>query len=148
CQGRAVCSVASHAVQCMNLDTTLQRVWYERAPIALFLLLTPLSLLFAVLAAARRFAYRSGLKRVVRLARPVLIVGNVSVGGTGKTPLVIWIAERLASRGLRVGIVTRGYGGRGTVWPRDVTPDSSPDEVGDEAVLLSCRTNAIVVAGP
>lgn len=132
----------------MSLDRTLQRVWYERAPFALFLLLSPLSLLFAALAALRRFAYRIGVFRSVRVACPVLIVGNVSVGGTGKTPLVIWVAERLASGGCKVGIVTRGYGGQGTAWPRDVAPDTSADEVGDEAVLLSMRTHAVVVAGP
>lgn len=132
----------------MSFDRTLQRVWYERAPFALFLLLIPLSWLFAALAATRRFAYRAGLFRAVRIGCPVLIVGNLSVGGTGKTPLVIWIAEWLATRGCRVGIVTRGYGGRATSWPRDVLPDSSADEVGDEAVLLSSRTRGIVVAGP
>jgi tetraacyldisaccharide 4'-kinase len=132
----------------MSLDRTLQRVWYERAPFVLFLVLIPLSLLFAAIAALRRCAFRMGLLRVVRVGCPVLIVGNVSVGGTGKTPLVIWIAEHLAALGCRVGIVTRGYGGRGTVWPQYVTPESPAGEVGDEAVLLACRTHAIVVAGP
>ncbi len=132
----------------MSLDRTLQRVWYERAPLALFLLLTPLSCLFAVIAAARRFAYRIGVLRAERVACPVLVVGNVSVGGTGKTPLVIWIAERLAASGRTVGIVTRGYGGRGTQWPKEVVANTAADEVGDEAVLLALRTGAVVVAGP
>jgi tetraacyldisaccharide 4'-kinase len=136
----------------VSADRILQRVWYERAPLALFLLLLPLSIVFGVLCAARRFLYRLRVLHTVRVARPVLVVGNVSVGGTGKTPLVIWLAEKLASRGCRVGIVTRGYGGRAAQWPQDVTQDASPGDVGDEAVLLALRTQAaagtIVVAGP
>jgi len=132
----------------VSADRTLQRVWYERAPFVLFLLLIPLSWLFAAIAGLRRAAYRAGWLRAVRIERPVLVVGNVSVGGTGKTPLVIWIADYLASRGCKVGIVTRGYGGRSETWPRDVSRESSAEEVGDEAVLLAARTNAVVVAGP
>lgn len=126
----------------------MQRVWYERRPFALFLLLMPLSLLFALLAMLRRALYRVGALRAVKVARPVLVIGNVSVGGTGKTPLVIWLAERIANRGYRVGIVTRGYGGTADQWPQDVAPDSATEQVGDEAVLLATRTSAIVVAGP
>jgi tetraacyldisaccharide 4'-kinase len=132
----------------MSADRTLQRIWYERAPFVLFLLLVPLSVLFGVVAGLRRAAYRAGLLRPVRIERPVLVIGNVSVGGTGKTPLVIWIADYLASRGCKVGIVTRGYGGRAETWPRDVSRESSTEEVGDEAVLLASRTSAVVVAGP
>ncbi len=132
----------------MSLDRTLQRVWYERAPWPLFAVLVPLSLLFALLAALRRAAFRVGLLRSVRLPRPVVVVGNISVGGTGKTPLVIWIAEYLRSRGCNVGIVTRGYGGDAESWPQDVTEATPPERVGDEAVLLAARTKAIVVAGP
>ena len=66
---------------------------------------------------------------------PVIVVGNVSVGGTGKTPFVIWLADQLKQRGRKVGIVTRGYRGKGTEWPRAVAADSDPEEVGDEPVL-------------
>jgi tetraacyldisaccharide 4'-kinase len=78
----------------------------------------------------------------------VIVVGNITVGGTGKTPMTIWLAERLRARGVQVGIVLRGYGGTSAQWPRDVTNETSADEVGDEAVLLARRTGAIVVAGP
>jgi tetraacyldisaccharide 4'-kinase len=132
----------------VSADRTLQRVWYERSPLPLFLLLTPLSLLFAVLSAGRRIGYRRGWLRSIRVSRPVLIVGNISVGGTGKTPLVVWIAQFLLSRGMRVGIVTRGYGGAESRWPQDVTSNSLAHTVGDEAVLLATRTSSIVVAGP
>lgn len=132
----------------MSLDRALQRVWYRRAPWPLFALLAPLSWVFAFLSSVRRTAYGAGLLRAVRVERPVVVVGNITVGGTGKTPLVIWMTEYLQSRGYQVGIVTRGYGGRGRAWPQDVTSQSASEEVGDEALLLALRTGAIVVADP
>jgi len=130
------------------MDTFLQRVWYERQARWFSLLLLPLSWLFGSIAAVRRTAFRRGWSQSFRLSRPVIVVGNITVGGTGKTPMTIWLAERLRSRGVQVGIVLRGYGGTSTQWPRDVTNETSADEVGDEAVLLAHRTGAIVVAGP
>src|ERR1043165_5806827 len=98
--------------------------------------------------AVRRTAYRRGWSQSFRVSRPVVVVGNITVGGTGKTPMTIWLAERLRARGVRVGIVLRGYGGTSAPWPRDVTSQTSPEEVGDEAVLLAIRTGALVVAAP
>jgi tetraacyldisaccharide 4'-kinase len=131
-----------------SADSFLQRVWYDRDAQWLSWLLLPLSWLFAVVVACRRAAYRGGLLARVRLARPVVVIGNITVGGTGKTPFAIWLAQLLQAKGVRVGIVLRGYGGNSSHWPRDVSSDSPPVEVGDEAVLLAGRTNAIVVAGP
>jgi tetraacyldisaccharide 4'-kinase len=131
-----------------SADSFLQRVWYDRHAQWLSLILLPLSWLFGALVACRRAAYRLGLLRRVRVGRPVVVIGNVTVGGTGKTPFTIWLATRLQAKGVRVGIVLRGYGGTSSHWPRDVSGDSAPDEVGDEAVLLARRTGAIVVAGP
>ena len=102
--------------------------------------------LVAALVALRRAAYRNGWFGSVRVSRPVVVVGNITVGGTGKTPMTIWLAEQLHARGLRVGIVLRGYGGESTHWPRDVTKETPSHEVGDEAVLLAQRTGALVVA--
>jgi tetraacyldisaccharide 4'-kinase len=130
------------------MDAFLQRVWYEGRSQWFSLLLLPLSWLFGALAAGRRTAYRRGWSQSFRVSRPVIVVGNITVGGTGKTPMTIWLAERLHSRGVRVGIVLRGYGGTSTQWPRDVTNETSAEEVGDEAVLLAQRTGAVVVAGP
>jgi tetraacyldisaccharide 4'-kinase len=130
------------------MDAFLQRVWYEGRSQWFSLLLLPLSWLFGAVAALRRIAYRRGWAQSIRVARPVIVVGNITVGGTGKTPMTIWLAERLQSRGVRVGIVLRGYGGTSTQWPRDVTNETSAEEVGDEAVLLARRTGALVVAGP
>lgn len=129
-------------------DSFMQRVWYDGHAPWLSLALLPLSWLFGLIVACRRAAYRIGALRRVRLARPVVVIGNVTVGGTGKTPFTIWLATQLLAKGVRVGIVLRGYGGNSAHWPRDVSSDSAPEEVGDEAVLLATRTSAIVVAGP
>ena len=82
-----------------------------------------------------------------RFPVPVVVIGNLTAGGTGKTPLVAWLASWLASQGYRPGIVLRGYGGRSRVWPRSVGAQDDPDAVGDEAVLLA-RRGWPVVAGP
>ena len=126
----------------------MQRVWYERHAPWFSLALLPLSWLFRLVVAARRIAYRIGLLSSIRVARPVVVIGNITVGGTGKTPFTIWLADQLQRKRKRVGIVLRGYGGQSDHWPRDVDQDSAPQEVGDEAVLLAKRTAAIVVAGP
>ena len=75
-------------------------------------LLAPLAWIYAAITGARRRAYASGVLRQRRLARPVVVVGNLTVGGTGKTPLAIWLACMLRGEELRVGIVSRGYGRR------------------------------------
>lgn len=121
-------------------------VWYGRNPVRW--VLWPVSLLYLALARLRRTAYARGWRQAVETAVPVIVVGNVSVGGTGKTPFVIWLAEQLKQRGRRVGIVTRGYRGKGRQWPQQVMADSDPYEVGDEPVLLARRTGCPVVAGP
>lgn len=132
----------------MSLDTTLQDLWYARRHRWLLPALLPLSLLFALLVRLRRALYRHGWLRTHRVGRPVIVVGNLTVGGTGKTPFVIWLARQLEARGTRVGIVLRGYGGAARDWPREVTAQSSSEAVGDEAVLLAQRAGTIVVAGP
>jgi tetraacyldisaccharide 4'-kinase len=124
----------------------LNRIWYGKSPLRWGL--WPISAVYLTLARLRRTAYRRGWRPVVQSPVPVIVVGNVSVGGTGKTPFVIWLAEQLKQRGRRVGIVTRGYRGKGTRWPRAVAPDSDPEEVGDEPVLLARRTGCPVAAGP
>jgi tetraacyldisaccharide 4'-kinase len=132
----------------MSLDTSFQRTWYRRRVSGVALLLLPLSWLFGFVARLRRRAYRAGWLKSVRVDRPVIVVGNVTVGGTGKTPLTIWLAEALQRRGKRVGIVLRGYGGRAVASGTQVTATTDWEAVGDEAVLLARATSAIVVAGP
>jgi tetraacyldisaccharide 4'-kinase len=124
----------------------LNGIWYGNSPMRFAL--WPISAGYLALTRFRRAAYRRGWRPTVDAGVPVIVVGNVSVGGTGKTPFVIWLAEQLKQRGRKVGIVTRGYRGKGTEWPRAVAPDSDPAEVGDEPVLLARRTGCPVVAGP
>ena len=113
-------------------------------------LLLPLSWLFALLALIRRFCYKIGLFSSQSLPVPVIVVGNVSVGGVGKTPLVIYLAQALKAAGYSPGILSRGYGGQQA---GEVMPDSLPQVFGDEPVLIAKRTgcpvwvNASRVAG-
>ncbi len=111
-------------------------------------LLYPLSCLFGLIVWTRRLCYDIGLLRQVQLPVPVIIVGNVTVGGTGKTPLTIYLANALRGLGYHPGIISRGYKGASKTWPRSVHKDSDPYEVGDEPVLLAQRTGCPVVVGP
>ncbi len=124
----------------------LDDIWYTRTPLAWPLL--PLSALYCAVVAARRWAYRIGVKKTHRLGTPVIVVGNLTVGGTGKTPLVIWLSQFLREQGYRPGLVARGYGGKTTHWPQTVTVDSDPSLVGDEPVLLVRATGCPMVVAP
>ena len=121
--------------------THQQSVWWLR-------ILTPLLFLFSLLYRAvvsfKRLAYQRGWCKSYRAPVPVIVVGNISVGGTGKTPTVIALVKLLKSLGLKPGVVSRGYGGR-TALPRAVTVDSDVNAVGDEAVLIACESQIPVV---
>lgn len=120
--------------------------WFEKrwAGYTLWhILLIPLSWLFAVLSFARRYLYRVRWLKSYRLAVPVIVVGNINVGGTGKTPLVIWLAEQLTLAGYKPGIISRGYGGSAKQVAQ-VLPSSDPAIAGDEAVLIATRTTCPV----
>lgn len=130
----------------MSLEAELQRRWYGR-PGWLWLLL-PLSFLYRVIIALRRRAYRCGLLPSWRASVPVLVVGNIAVGGTGKTPVVIALCEVLRRHGLAAGIVSRGYGANPPSFPYLVTAASPVAESGDEPLLLARRTGCPVVIAP
>lgn len=130
------------ALQRSTIEEFLTRTWMQRGMAARVLL--PLSWLFGALAALRRTAYRLQLTKAQRLPVPVIVVGNIFVGGTGKTPLTIWLVQALRDAGFHPGVISRGYGSSGAA-PRTVTPESRAQEVGDEPVLIADRTHCPVV---
>lgn len=110
------------------------------------LILLPMSLVFFFLSTARKHLFRIGMLSSCKLSVPVIVVGNISVGGTGKTPLVIWLAEQLKQKGFKPGIVSRGYGGSANE-VMEVFAHSSPSFVGDEPLLIAKRTQSPVFVG-
>jgi tetraacyldisaccharide 4'-kinase len=126
----------------MELESTLTRAWLRRGPLACAL--WPLSLLFRALSGLRRLLFRAGVLSSARLPVPVVVVGNIFIGGTGKTPLTIWLVEALRAAGMKPGVVSRGFGSSGE-GARAVTGLSSPSEVGDEPVLIAARTGVPVM---
>ena len=121
-----------------------QHLWTRTG--VLTVLLSPLAALFSIVTWLRRLAYRRGWLAAVSVGVPVIIVGNITVGGSGKTPLVIWLVNWLRAQGYRPGVVSRGYGGtaRGCA---AVQPDSSPAAMGDEPLLIRVKTGVPVVVG-
>jgi tetraacyldisaccharide 4'-kinase len=120
----------------------IENVWQTKHPLAYLLL--PLSWLYTLVIIFRRLLYQSGLIAVNQIDAPVIIVGNITVGGTGKTPLVVWLAGYFKSKGFKPGIVSRGYGGNLSGKAQQVRPDSDPGIVGDEPVLMARRTGCPV----
>jgi len=112
----------------------LTNSWYQPHPIRW--LLWPLSLLYRVIISLRKQLYVCNLFKQHHIAVPVIIIGNITVGGTGKTPFVIWLAKQLADAGYRPGIISRGYGGHAESYPQLLDKNSTPDIVGDEPVLI------------
>lgn len=123
----------------------LTKAWYQPKLTLLTALLLPLAALFAGVVALRRYAYQRAWLRVTRLPVPVIVVGNITVGGTGKTPTVIALALFLKSQGYRVGIVSRGFGLKKLKTPLLVDENTSPVLAGDEAVLMAKRAACPVV---
>ena len=119
--------------------------WYRKRSWPV--LLWPLSLLYRALAQRRRCRLERRREQGTRLP-PVVVIGNITVGGTGKTPLLIQLARQLHARGVRVGVVSRGYGGNPPAPPYEVTPLSSVEEVGDEAVLIRRNVEGPVMVDP
>jgi tetraacyldisaccharide 4'-kinase len=133
-----------------RLTAALTRAWYMARPPVWLWPLAPLAGVFAGLAGLRRLAWQCGMLQSVRLPVPVLVVGNLTVGGVGKTPLVMALARAFRDAGRRPGIVSRGHGGaagRGRQAPRPVRADSLPAEVGDEPLLLAAQSACPVWVG-
>ena len=123
----------------------LNNIWYkgQRIPFTYKLL----SNIFAMVSRSRRKLFDIGVLKQHKIKCPVVIVGNISVGGVGKTPFVIWLVKKLQANGYKVGVVSRGYGGKREHEPLLVIPQTSAKASGDEALLIAKHTNAPVFVG-
>jgi tetraacyldisaccharide 4'-kinase len=124
----------------------LEDYWYRKNVLSFVLL--PVSWLFCLVALVRRKFYELRNSIWPRIPAPVIVVGNLTVGGTGKSPMVIWLAHLLKANGYKPGIISRGYGGKAKKWPRMVTGKSDPELVGDEPVMIAHRTGVPLAVGP
>ncbi|OON40853.1 tetraacyldisaccharide 4'-kinase [Izhakiella australiensis] len=124
----------------------IARIWSGESP--LWLLLWPFSLLYGLISNLIRLSYQRGWRKVWRAPVPVVVVGNLTAGGNGKTPLVIWLVTRLQQAGLRVGVVSRGYGGKAEHYPLLLDATTTTAQAGDEPVLIWQRTGAAVAVAP
>jgi len=128
------------------LTRFFNHVWYGNAWQCMLFL--PVSWLYKQLVQMRRFLYRNHIIKSRAFDVPVIVIGNITAGGSGKTPLVIWVVDVLRSAGYRPAIISRGYRGKASTWPQQVRVDSDPTVVGDEAVLLAQRCKCPIAAGP
>lgn len=124
----------------------LSRIWYQGG--FQRWLLFPLSVIYQLVISLRHLAYQRAWFKSYKLDKPVIVVGNISVGGTGKTPFVIWLAELLISNGYKPGIVSRGYGAQAASYPQHVTANSAAEQVGDEPLMMASRLNCPIVVDP
>ena len=129
-----------------KLELKLFHIWQSKQGAAKFL--RPVSWLYILIVVCRRWAYLLKLKKTQKINAPVIVVGNITVGGTGKTPLVTWLSNYLKEHGYQPGIISRGYGGKARHWPQQVRADGDPVAVGDEAILIAKRTSCPMAVGP
>jgi tetraacyldisaccharide 4'-kinase len=129
-----------------TLSRWLVDIWYKDPFIGVWLM--PLGFLFSDFVKFRKFLYRIGVLKKHTLPVPVIVIGNITVGGTGKTPLIIWLAELLKNEGFKPGIISRGYGGQAEIWPQWVAADSTAENVGDEALLIARQTGCPMAVSP
>lgn len=125
---------------------SLDHYWYSHNIVSI--LLTPVSVVFWLLLFLRKYLYKFGIKASYKSSLPVIVVGNISVGGTGKSPLVVFLVRLLQRMGYRPGVVSRGYGGKSATWPQTVDKNSDPDLVGDESVMIAVQSEVPVVVAP
>ena len=126
--------------------TELIEVAWRRKNALFYLVLVPLSWLFAAITAIRCWAYQTGILKSYKMPVPVIVVGNITLGGNGKTPVVIWLVEQLLNHGYKPAVISRGYGGSANL-PTSVDANSDTHVVGDEPVLIASRCACPVVVG-
>ncbi len=129
----------------MSLSDLAEEVWYGGHPLSYMLI--PLSWFYRFVILSRKILFSAGLLPITKLSVPVIVVGNIAVGGTGKSPLTIWLAEHLRQKGRKPGIVSRGYGGKLNQNVQQVRDDSNPLLVGDEPLMIVRNTGCPVAIG-
>ena len=127
----------------------IEKVWFHQhiAKWWVVPLLIPVTVLFWLLSHLRKILFKLGIKQQVKVNCPVVVVGNIGIGGNGKTPVVIYLVEQLKAQGIKVGVISRGYGGKAPQYPYILTENSSALEAGDEPVLIHQRCQIPVVVG-
>ncbi|WP_435949108.1 tetraacyldisaccharide 4'-kinase [Psychrobacter sp. DM8] len=130
----------------MSLEKTMTEAWQRQA--AWLWLLLPLSWLYGLLMLLRRQAYKLGIFKSFRAPIPVMVIGNITVGGSGKTPLIIALVKYLQNQDIKVGVISRGYGGDSSQMPALVKADSNPSLVGDEPCLIVGVTQVAMAVCP
>jgi len=134
-------------VKGFSLEQFMLKAWYGCH--GWLLLLRPLSFLYRTGAVRRRQRYLAGLAKHWHPPVPLIVVGNITLGGTGKTPMVIWLVDHLRQQGRRVGVISRGYGASPPSLPWLIDPGSDvPEQVGDEPLLIARRCSVPVVVDP
>ncbi|KAF1056677.1 MAG: Tetraacyldisaccharide 4'-kinase [Pseudomonas delhiensis] len=130
----------------MGFAERLAEAWYQGHPA--LLALRPLEALYRRVVQRKRAAFLDGSRPAYRAPIPVIVVGNITVGGTGKTPMILWLVERCRARGLRVGVVSRGYGARPPQYPWRVRADQSAGQTGDEPLMIVQRCGVPLMIDP
>ncbi|WP_131669054.1 tetraacyldisaccharide 4'-kinase [Psychrobacter pygoscelis] len=130
----------------MSLETRITRAWQQQA--WWLWLLLPISVLYGLISRIRRQAYHRGWLTQYHAPVPVMIIGNITVGGSGKTPLIISLVQYLQRHGVKVGVISRGYGGNEALMPLLVTHHSQPQHVGDEPCLIVAQTGVPMAVCP
>ncbi|CAH1544646.1 tetraacyldisaccharide 4'-kinase [Vibrio rotiferianus] len=128
----------------------VEKIWFENHPLKYLLwpLLWPLSLLFGAFSKSKRQQYQSGKKQAYKAPVPVVVVGNITAGGNGKTPVVVWLVEQLQQLGFKPGVVSRGYGAKAPHYPLILDDNTPAKHCGDEPKLIYRRTGAPVAVDP
>ncbi|WP_342649361.1 tetraacyldisaccharide 4'-kinase [Pseudomonas sp. REB1044] len=130
----------------MSIADRLLAAWYEGHPA--LALLRPLEALYRCVVTRKRVRFLQGQSPSYRAPVPVIVVGNITVGGTGKTPMILWLIEHCRRQGLKVGVVSRGYGATPPSLPWQVTPDQHASQAGDEPLLIVQRTGVPLMIDP
>ncbi|AKC59944.1 tetraacyldisaccharide 4'-kinase [Blochmannia endosymbiont of Polyrhachis (Hedomyrma) turneri] len=125
----------------------IRHIWFNNI-FPYYLLLLPFSWLYGFVSYIIRLSFKYGIFKVYRFPLSVVVIGNLTIGGNGKTPMVLWLVRQLKHRGWNVGVVSRGYGGRSQRYPIILDKNSNTDECGDEPILIWQRTNVPVAVSP